>query len=111
MQSSRPDLLDLLADAIAERVVARMATQQRPPEETLTASEVCARLDISRPTLAKLDKEGLPSILVGQRRRYVLAAVLDWMSTRPTTRVGRPPKTAMPNMIAGCTLARKRVAK
>ena len=44
----------------------------------LTAKELCAHLKISRSSLARLQKAGLPGIGSGRLRRFDQDAVLNW---------------------------------
>ena len=44
----------------------------------LTPAELAAYLRSSERTVARMVMDGCPSILVGRRRRFDLAAVMDW---------------------------------
>lgn len=48
----------------------------------LTAAELAAHLRTSERTIARMVLDGLPSILVGRRRRFDLAAVIRWTEAR-----------------------------
>ncbi|HOW47353.1 MAG TPA: helix-turn-helix domain-containing protein [Rubrivivax sp.] len=51
----------------------------------LTPAELAAHLRVSERTVARMTTEGCPSLLVGRRRRYDLAAVTAWMQSRAET--------------------------
>jgi excisionase family DNA binding protein len=54
----------------------------------LTAEELQQQLNISRSTLYRLRKEGLPHVQVGYRTiRYELPAVLRWLKDKRNTNV------------------------
>lgn len=44
----------------------------------MTPAELAAHLRTSERTVARMVAEGCPSMLVGRRRRFELAAVLEW---------------------------------
>lgn len=71
------DFQKRLEDAMSHAV----AANAREPE-LLTASALCERLDISRPTLRKLRAAGLPCITVGTGLRFRLTDVLRWLGER-----------------------------
>ena len=61
----------------------------KEPFTLLTAAELITRLHISRTTLREWNKQGCPGVSIGThpnsrrpRRRYNLAAVLEWLDTR-----------------------------
>ncbi len=58
----------------------------------LKEKEVCSILNISRTTLWRLKKIGLPSLKVRDSYRYDLAVVKNWM-TSEQTRIYMPSKT------------------
>jgi excisionase family DNA binding protein len=48
----------------------------------LTPAELAAHLRVSERTVARMVLDGCPSMLVGSRRRFDLAAVLEWTKER-----------------------------
>lgn len=48
----------------------------------LTPAELAAHLRTSERTVARMVADGCPSMLVGARRRFDLAAVTDWITQR-----------------------------
>lgn len=50
----------------------------------LTPAELAAHLRTSERTVARMVAEGCPSMLVGRRRRFELAAVTAWITERAT---------------------------
>lgn len=61
-----PDGLRIeLPDAAAPAAAAQLSSGRR-----LTVNEVCARYQITRPTLAKWERAGLQSIAIGQRSKW-----------------------------------------
>lgn len=51
----------------------------------LTPAELAAHFRTSERTVARMVLDGCPSILVGRRRRFDLAAVTAWMTERAST--------------------------
>lgn len=49
---------------------------------TLTPAELAAHFRVSERTIARMVDEGCPSMLVGARRRFDLAAVTQWTAAR-----------------------------
>jgi hypothetical protein len=73
----------LLAEPIARRaaelVIERISELPRQCEQRVEDSdEICARFKISRPTLRAEISRGLPYILVGTCKRFVVEDVLAW---------------------------------
>jgi excisionase family DNA binding protein len=60
----------------------------------LTPAELAAALRISERTVARMVKDGCPSILAGARRRFDLADVTAWCQKR-TLPTCQPAKTPM----------------
>ncbi len=48
----------------------------------MTPAELAAYLRTSERTVARMVADGCPSLLVGRRRRFDLAAVLEWTRSR-----------------------------
>lgn len=48
-------------------------------EYNMSIKEVCKMLNITRPTLDKLRKEGLPYINVGRNIRFNKEEVIQWL--------------------------------
>lgn len=48
----------------------------------LTPAELAAHCRVSERTVARMVGEGCPSMLIGKRRRFDLAAVTEWMRER-----------------------------
>jgi excisionase family DNA binding protein len=48
----------------------------------MTPAELAAHLRVSERTIARMVTDGCPSILVGARRRFELAAVKEWAAQR-----------------------------
>ncbi len=70
-----PRELDELADAISERVAARLASQ--PVDGFIGKDEAAALLGCSVPTLERLTRSGaIPSHKVGKLRRYRPSEIL-----------------------------------
>lgn len=59
----------------------------------LTPAELAAHLRASERTVARMVADGCPSMLVGARRRFDLAAVTAWITERADQ--CRPAKTPM----------------
>ncbi len=74
--SMSPREIECLADAVAERVMSRLAS--RPADDVmLDCHAVAELLCCSVPTVERLTKSGeLPSVKVGRLRRYHRADVL-----------------------------------
>ena len=72
-----PHELNQLADAVADRVMSRMAS--RPADDALIdVHDVAELLGCSVPTVERLTKSGeLPSVKVGRLRRYRRSDVLN----------------------------------
>jgi hypothetical protein len=79
-------------DALLEAVAARAAAKTlegaeeflRPSPPALLDSDGLAReLGVSTVHIRKLSKRGLPTVMVGDCRRYVLAEVLAWLRAQP----------------------------
>ena len=69
-----PRELDAFAEAIAERVVARLS---RPVDGFIGKSEAAALLGCSVPTVERLTRSGaIPSHKVGKLRRYRASEIL-----------------------------------
>jgi len=89
---SAADPLSALIDAAAARAVDAAlerisALQTAPRAEVLCEEDVCALLQVSRPTLHRLRGDGLPFALLGCVRRYVRADVIAWVRAQlPTAR-------------------------
>lgn len=58
----------------------------------LTPAELAAHLRVSERTVARMVLDGCPSMLVGSRRRFDLAAVISWTTERSAC---PPAKTPM----------------
>lgn len=71
--------IDRLRDELAEIVTARALPRIED------SSGMCRWLDISMPTLRKLEIEGLPVFRLGECRRYDVDAVRAWLSSRGQT--------------------------
>jgi hypothetical protein len=70
--------LDVLREIVAEACAEALEGQpDRPALHTIEG--ICAALQISRPTLARLRADGLPTIIVGDSPRYKLDEVLEWL--------------------------------
>lgn len=70
-----PRELDELADAISERVVARLSS--RPVDRLIGKEEAAALLGCSIPTVERLTRSGsIPSHKVGKLRRYLPSELL-----------------------------------
>ena len=52
------------------------------PEKLLTQEEVCEWLQISRATLHRLRREGLPGFPVGRQIRFEQGEVKRWLKER-----------------------------
>jgi excisionase family DNA binding protein len=71
-----PAEINLLADRVAEIIVAKLTAAQSPvavaPERWLTISEAAKVLGVSQPTVERLTRSGLiPSHKLGRCRRYL----------------------------------------
>lgn len=62
----------------------------------LTSAELAAQLRVSERTVARMLADGCPSLLVGRRRRFDLAAVLSWAQTRASEESSRCPSDKTP---------------
>ena len=70
-----PRELDAFAEAIAERVVARLSS--RPVDGLIDKAEAAAILSCSVPTVERLTRSGaIPSHKVGKLRRYRASELL-----------------------------------
>ena len=76
-----PKELDELADAISERVVARLSS--RPVDGLIDKAEAATMLSCSVPTLERLTRSGaIPSHKVGKLRRYRASEILTARKVR-----------------------------
>ncbi len=74
-----------LAEAVAKRVsqlVREASGETLQRGALLTPAEVRAFLNVSRPTLEKLVREGLPHVSIGTDRRYNPGEVITWLKSR-----------------------------
>lgn len=72
----------------------------------LTPAELAARLRVSERTVSRMVADGCPSILVGARRRFDMAAVTRWTEQRareacPSEKTKPATGTQKPASIAG----------
>lgn len=71
-------LLAALADAVADRILAKTALPARevPPAALLSKANLARALDVSTATVDRLCREGsIPFVLVGESRRFDLGEV------------------------------------
>jgi hypothetical protein len=99
--SAPPDPLAAIADALADRVAARVLEKlgdlqpaeqyTRDSDETLraarpallTVEQACAELNVSRTTLHRLRGEGMAGvILIGDSPRIIIAEAIAWLRER-----------------------------
>lgn len=57
-----------------------------------TPAELAAHLRTSERTVARMVADGCPSMLVGRRRRFDLAAVTAWISEQAACQSAKTPK-------------------
>jgi excisionase family DNA binding protein len=70
----------------------------------LTPAELAAHLRTSERTVARMVRDGCPSMLVGSRRRFDLAAVLAWTSAQATLESGLITQgTSLENQVAAAS--------
>ena len=82
-----PMLEPMIKRAMLETLAEIQAAE--PPARLLhDAREVGAALDVSRATVYRLVDEGLPYVLVGDTRKFVLDDVMAWLKAR-TAQAGR----------------------
>jgi len=60
--------------------------QDRPTEHYLATKELMDTLSISRSTVNRMVKRGLPHIRVGAVRRFPMEQVLEWFKERTASR-------------------------
>jgi len=72
--------LRALLDEHTERIEEVIAA--RPPEHLLTPGEASQILQVSPPTVAKLRREGMPAIKMGETWRYERTVILEWLRQR-----------------------------
>lgn len=83
------DIFDAIADAIASRVATRLATlaaeapSQADRGDLLTRDQLCTKLHISKPTLTRRMREGLPYVSIGESPRFDLPKVMEWLEAQP----------------------------
>lgn len=58
----------------------------------LTTTQLAAHLGVSERTVARMVLDGCPAMLVGQRRRFDLAAVTQWTKERAQCQQEKMPK-------------------
>ena len=46
----------------------------------LTTNDICRELQLTRALIYRLIKEGMPALHIGNRYRYVLSDVSDWLN-------------------------------
>ena len=71
----------------------------------MTPAELAAHLRCSERTVARMVLEGCPSMLVGCRRRFDLAAVLAWTTDRAQCPPEKTPKAAGTQRLASAVAA------
>ncbi len=74
-----PVVRDAVRDALADHDSATLPA-------LLTRSQIAEQLGCSARTVARLDGEGMPVVMVGDSPRYEIAAVLDWLRGREARR-------------------------
>ena len=73
-----PRELDALADAISERVAARLSSSGRPVDAMLDVQGTADLLGLSQPTIQRLVRAGgVPSRKIGRSRRFVATEPLN----------------------------------
>lgn len=70
-----------LVDAITDRVI-EVLEAQPPRPALLTRSQLARELGCCSKTVARLEGDGLPRVMLGDSPRYELAAVLAWLRQR-----------------------------
>lgn len=85
--------LDVLIDAIADRIAEKLQAQglvagSAPPadDRLLNREEICETLQISPPTLLRHVNAGMPCVRLGSLMRFRLADVLAWCEERQRAR-------------------------
>ena len=53
-------------------------------KETMNFKEVCQFLDVSKPTMLKLIRKGIPGRKVGGKWVFVKAGLIDWLNSGNT---------------------------
>jgi excisionase family DNA binding protein len=71
----------------------------------LTPAELAAYLRSSERTVARMVLDGCPSILVGRRRRFDLAAVMDWTGEQASCRSEKTPMAVGTQRLASAVAA------
>jgi hypothetical protein len=85
---SRVVMLPIELEEFVERVAARVVEQlaqtrsAHAEPDRIDAVEMARRLSLSRTTLHRLRRQGMPAIPVGDTYRSNPAAVLAWLETR-----------------------------
>lgn len=60
----------------------KMTKEREEAPMFLTAKEMSDVLGINEKTFAKMVKEGMPSVKIGERPKFDLSDVLDWLKNR-----------------------------
>jgi hypothetical protein len=77
-----PVSLDELVDRVAERIAESLPVSASKEPLFVSCSKACERLGVSRATLFRARKEGMPAVRVGDDWRYEVAACADWFRGR-----------------------------
>lgn len=67
-----------------------MLTAPAVAQQLMTPAELAAHLRVSERTVARMVAEGCPSMMVGRRRRFDVAAVTRWTQERACQPVETP---------------------
>lgn len=65
-----------------ERALEEHAAGEPLSPEMLTVEQICAVLQVSRATLHRLRREGLPTVMLGESPRFRKAHCLAWLEAR-----------------------------
>ena len=92
-------LIEHIADAAAERAVARMREEQRritpELEQLLSKSDLARSLGVSVATVDRLIQQGLPFTQIGGGKRFKSSDAMAWLAQRQQTKA-QPPKEPDP---------------
>lgn len=80
VQLTTEDLRALVNDAVADALAER-ANDNGPA--LLDQAQLAKAIGVSTRTIFELRKQGLPTVWVCESPRFELAAVLDWLKSRP----------------------------
>lgn len=64
----------------------------------LTTSELCEKLKISRKTIYRMRKRGMPCVMAGRVPRYPYEKVLEWLQFQQSTSTKSNEKAELVNV-------------